>query len=298
MAQTTPDKTKGFFGRILQLKRPLVPIEQYAAREGISVKTIEKFAKSGLLQIRKFKGKSFVVDLPVKPNVADTDTTGPQEDIFESLSIIPPQQVKISQKPPDLQAASPRRSSAERPSKTTPPAGKKPQPTLRLDQPVIKVPEIKHLQFEMVSAQARLKRKWQIVAAVAIGTLIGLSSVCVWLYIGHQFQKEKIKQSEFIIETAYSNTRKARQYTKSLEDKLQYSNEKITSLQKELELTRARAHSLRNELIEAKENMEAGSRRNIDSLNRLNARIRELTKKINQMAEPAKELSGSNPAGK
>ena len=296
MVQTTPDKIKGLFGQILQIKRPLVPIERYAARERITVKTIEKFAKSGLLQIRRFKGRSFVVDLPTKPNIADTETTGSQEDIFESLSIIPPQQVNISQKPPAPQAASP--SSVERPSKTTPSAGKKPQPTPQLDQPIIKMPEIKYLQFEMVSAQARLRRKWQIIAAVAILTLIGLSSVCAWLYIGQQFQKEKIDQSEFIIKTAYSNARKARQHTKSLEGQLQYSNGKRTSLENELELTRTKTRSLRNELIEGKETIETDRRQNIDSLNKLNARIGELTKKINQMAKPAKKLSGLNPAGK
>ena len=110
-------------------------------------------------------------------------------------------------------------------------------------------------------------------------------------------QKEKISQSEFIIETAYSNARKARQHTKSLEGQLQYSNGKRTSLENELELTRTKTRSLRNELIEAKENIDTSRRQNIDSLNKLNSRIGELTKKINQMAKPAKKLSGLNPAG-
>jgi methyl-accepting chemotaxis protein len=51
----------------LQLERPLVPIDEFAAREGVSRSAIEDWAKLGLVQIRKHKGKTFVVDVPPGP---------------------------------------------------------------------------------------------------------------------------------------------------------------------------------------------------------------------------------------
>ena len=55
-------------GPILQLKRKLLPIDEYAAREGISRSLVEQCAKLGIVQIRKFKGETFVVDVPPSPH--------------------------------------------------------------------------------------------------------------------------------------------------------------------------------------------------------------------------------------
>jgi methyl-accepting chemotaxis protein len=51
----------------LQLKRPLVLIDEFAAREGVSRSAIEDWAKLGLVQIRRHKGETFVVDVPPAP---------------------------------------------------------------------------------------------------------------------------------------------------------------------------------------------------------------------------------------
>lgn len=51
----------------LQLERALVPIDEFAAREGVSRSAIEDWAKLGLVQIRKHKGKTFIVDVPPGP---------------------------------------------------------------------------------------------------------------------------------------------------------------------------------------------------------------------------------------
>ena len=45
-------------------KRALVPLDEYAEREGISSDTAEQQGRLGVIQIRKFKGQKFVVDVP------------------------------------------------------------------------------------------------------------------------------------------------------------------------------------------------------------------------------------------
>ena len=67
----------------LQLKRTLVPIDEYAEQEGVSIGIVEQCARLGIIQIRKFKGETFVVDLPLNLSVypfdADADPTQPAD---------------------------------------------------------------------------------------------------------------------------------------------------------------------------------------------------------------------------
>ena len=54
-------------GPILQLNRPLLPIDEYAAREGVSKDIVEECGKLGIIQIRRYRGQTFVVDVPLSP---------------------------------------------------------------------------------------------------------------------------------------------------------------------------------------------------------------------------------------
>jgi hypothetical protein len=45
-------------------KKALVPLDEYAAREGIPADILEQQGGLGVVQIRKFKGKKYVVDVP------------------------------------------------------------------------------------------------------------------------------------------------------------------------------------------------------------------------------------------
>jgi hypothetical protein len=55
---------------VLQVKRSLLPLEEYAAREGVSSSIIHKCGNLGIVQIRKRKGRSFVVDVPLSPHIS------------------------------------------------------------------------------------------------------------------------------------------------------------------------------------------------------------------------------------
>jgi len=57
------------------LKKSLLSIDEYAAREGLSRDIIEHCGKLGIVLIRKYKGKTFVVDLPLSPYSYIPETT-------------------------------------------------------------------------------------------------------------------------------------------------------------------------------------------------------------------------------
>jgi hypothetical protein len=49
----------------LQLNRSLIEIENYAEKYGLNLETVEQYARLGYIEIRRFKGKAFVVDVPM-----------------------------------------------------------------------------------------------------------------------------------------------------------------------------------------------------------------------------------------
>jgi len=52
---------------LLQVKRSLIPLARYTEQKGTSESDITKRAKLGIIQLRKFQGKTFVVDTPHSP---------------------------------------------------------------------------------------------------------------------------------------------------------------------------------------------------------------------------------------
>jgi archaellum component FlaC len=72
-SRSTPDKETAAGNTAVQkaessshFKRNLVPLEEYAAQQGISSDIIEQQGQLGVIQIRKFKGQKFVVDVPAE----------------------------------------------------------------------------------------------------------------------------------------------------------------------------------------------------------------------------------------
>ena len=59
-------------------KRSLVPLDEYASRQGISSDVVEKQGRLGVIQIRKFKGRKFVVDVPAE-QLSDFENNGDEQ---------------------------------------------------------------------------------------------------------------------------------------------------------------------------------------------------------------------------
>ena len=60
-------KNCGFAGLLNGKGASLISIEEYAAKEGVSVELVEASSKAGIVQIRRHKGKTFIVDQPLTP---------------------------------------------------------------------------------------------------------------------------------------------------------------------------------------------------------------------------------------
>ncbi|UCC22439.1 MAG: hypothetical protein JSW23_11790 [Planctomycetota bacterium] len=69
MATETNQNASGQTARSLHLNKPLVPIDEYAAREGLSRSLVEECGRLGIVQLRTYRGKTFVVNVPISPYV-------------------------------------------------------------------------------------------------------------------------------------------------------------------------------------------------------------------------------------
>ena len=74
--QTTQQEQEG---PILHLGKKLILIDEYSERTGLSKGLLEQYGRIGIVQIRRFKGESFVVDVPSRMRFSDAETKAIEE---------------------------------------------------------------------------------------------------------------------------------------------------------------------------------------------------------------------------
>lgn len=58
----------------------ILPIEEYATRHGISRRTVNRYVQSGRLESTKQRGRTMIIDKPLKPKSQDTRQVQPNID--------------------------------------------------------------------------------------------------------------------------------------------------------------------------------------------------------------------------
>ena len=58
----------------------LIPIDEYASRHGISRRTVNRYVEKGRLESTKQRGRTMIIDKPLKPKAQDTQHVTPNTD--------------------------------------------------------------------------------------------------------------------------------------------------------------------------------------------------------------------------
>ena len=66
----------------VQLRKQLLPIDRYMAREGVSQSVVEEYRQLGIVQIRKHKGRTYVIDIPLEPYPTENEHPQPTAQQF------------------------------------------------------------------------------------------------------------------------------------------------------------------------------------------------------------------------
>ncbi len=188
--QTIADQTiSEEAGSGLQLKKSLLPINKYAAREGVSTDTIERCGKLGVVQIRKHKDKTFVVDVPlsqyahipqtieepakINESIDTADEIGRMENLYEPLRTHKHQRRKTTGRPQKF-------INETAVSEETPESSR--------------ILQNYRVQFTILTAKAKSKRAWQITALVSIALLFAAVLFNLWLYTNHKTRLHTLEQ--------------------------------------------------------------------------------------------------------
>ena len=257
--------------RLLGLQRPLVPIEEYAAREGVSVDIVQQCVKLGILQIRKCRDKTFVVDTLFNSqsyiNENADETTVPVErakqlkKIFELVRKATPQPSTKTKKPAPSCYSKP----VERPSRpvhrpqvkrpdVVADSTKKVEKTVQVKQEpaTTKKPQEDLPSLEMLLAvQAKSRRIWQIVALSSVAVVCVLLFVGLLLFAEYKAQFSRFDRAYTIFQSSLNEAGQISTTTKELQNELDRSNAELGRLRHALERSRVQVKQLESELDEA-----------------------------------------------
>ena len=233
----------------LNLKKALLPIEEYAARERLSMDIIEKCGKLGILQIRRFKGKTFVVEAPYPPfndidelalePVQPTDETEQFEPVDETepihLADENEQAQKISEptdKAGDEQADAVDRALEENDISE-----------------LLKMFHDKELPFEdLLASQIKARKICQKIAVASVVFALIVLFAGLWLYTGRKMQLTDSPVSYAGLQPTINDSEITASQVEALRGQLQNSRTQIENLKSQLEDSRAQIETLQNQL--------------------------------------------------
>ena len=216
-------------GPTLQLKRPLLPIDKYAAREGVSRGIVEECGKLGIVQIRKYKGKTFVVDVPLSPYPHTPETTAEPIQPVDKTAWAGKISELVQKVIPDTPESA-------------------------------QITQDGGIQF----GQARSKRIWQIVAVFSTVFLFTALFGNLWFYMDRKVQLDRVEQAYANIQQSPSNSTQVEQQVKTLQNELNKSRAEVKTVRNELTWTRQNLKAIQERNAQAMERLNQQIRKLTD----------------------------------
>ncbi|OQA02607.1 MAG: hypothetical protein BWY69_00975 [Planctomycetes bacterium ADurb.Bin401] len=274
--------------RLFSRKKTLLTPQQYASSQGISSGVVEECAKLGVVQIRRHKNKTFIVDLPLdaaKSAKQQEETRVEPINTFQQAQRISGIINKLV-KPTVQQTKSAQK--VTRPEVVQKPAA--PIPDLKIfAQEENIAPAIKHEKFNPVPVEFKISTGRKIQDALTLSTrgklvfaflalaLVITAAAMVWFGMQNNAQQKRLEQAyENIGKLVNENELTARK-AKMLEmdsanwkAEAQQGQQSIASLEIQLVQTKEK-------LAETQENLSKVQEDHLQTLNQINEQLKEIT---------------------
>ena len=275
--QITAEET----GPTLQIERPLLPIDEYAARQGISRQAVEEYGWMGIVQIRKHKGRTFVVDVPLN-SYSHTSKPSSEPEVTDD---------QISRKqnlPADRQGL---------PQSIQAPKLKKPEITNSAVENTDKLTETKRVAqpdqasqnnvrwFGFTKALPGSKRTWQIAALSSLAFLFVAIFANFRLNMDQKVQRNRLDQAYAGTQMVYNDLTQAKQQAEAAQNKLADARVELERLRNKLDKSVSQAQNTRNELAATRQNFETIKQRYVEAIDQLNEKIQELTTRLTELTK-------------
>jgi hypothetical protein len=282
---------------IFSRKKSLLTVGQYAASQGVSTGIVQEAAKFGVVQVRKHKDKTFIVDLPldaykiIKQQDSDSpeslDSTETANKISELVNRIFQSDNVLESKLRKTAESFGNPKTANQPSRrthTTIPDLKLFANEENIAPPLAKRPKTEPGRFhisplrkaaDFINAMSARKLTAIITTAAFVITL----SAYIWSSINSRIQQEKLSQAYASIGnlmTEYENTKqKARLYEFDI---MNWQSQAETS-RRALSSSEAELSEIRKRLYEARKDLQDLQQYNTETLKTLNEQINKTISK-------------------
>lgn len=265
MQTTTNETISQQSGPTLQLKRSLLTIGEYAASQGLSIGIVNECSKLGIVQIRKHKGKTFVVDVPLAPYLYTPETTGraaqPVDKAAQTRRISDLVR-KIIPDTPDKHPAETINEQIQTPDLEI----------LEIDDEFLELideaaeteeePELtltsrdNEVQFALLTSQARSRRAWQVAGFFLMVSLFMVLLGSFWLYMDRKIQLNGLERAYASIQEIHKNSRQADQRAEALRNKLAGSRVELEHVRNELDNSGVQLKTTQKELTAVRQKLK------------------------------------------
>jgi len=292
--------------------KKLVSIDDYAKDRGLSRDIVEDRGRVGIVQIRKYRGKTFVVDLPVSPyqyssdeqnTLTEENTARLEEKVAELTKRIDSRQLGIGAGPVQKSRHSkgiqhsantqtvpePVKTEvkAERQSSIAEPVGAK-----IINRPCPDDDALRKLQHRLLAEKARSKRIWQLTALVLFVLLFAAFVGSFWFYMDHRIQLGRVKYAYATVQRVHNDFLQTKGQMEALQVRLADESRKLRLARAELKSSYAELQNLRDQLATARRSIELIQKNNSRKVRMLNDKIAQLTKSLKELIESSPPASG------
>jgi len=313
---------------ILQLERPLLPIDKYAAREGLTRAIVEECGRLGILQLRKYKGKTYVVDVPLSPYHPACEGDPILQESHKMATQATPKHTQTINKNTQAQKISegsqvnqkiaanahkiigqPVKSNIE--SARGRPAlaksmfckasqikrqliGKIKDETTENFQCKNRKSTIKDRKFSGLIEQAQATRAWQVTAVSLIICLCAAFLTGLWLYMNQRVHRSRLDQASASIQNVYDDSVRTSQQLATFQSQLVESTAELEGVKKELNNTKTETENSQAEIKSLRHEITK-VRQSLETIQQYNiAALEQLKEQFQQLTAQLSEFIQNN----
>lgn len=244
-------------GPILHLGKKLVPIDEYSKRTGLSAGLLEQYGRIGIVQLRRFKGETFVVDVPSRMRFSDAETKAVKELIDAHNRACQTKKLtklvaKITSSPKEIKEVLPEQ-----------------VPDLKLFEtgaqayrPVEKISIVKRFGLDSLLAKIQTSQLTQVAAVFAVTFILVSIYASFWVLIAGEIQAGRFARARSTIQEMITESERAEQ--------------KIENVQNQLDNSLLQAGILNAEITVAVSELEAIRRQDEAAIEKLDKRFSQL----------------------
>ncbi len=301
----------------VQLHKPLMPIDAYMAREGVSESVVEEYRQLGIVQIRRHKGKTYVIEIPLEPYPSEPEaaqqTARPGGEAGRAEQVSEPAEKVITAAVP-AEAEKSREETVKTAKrlqffvqlllapaniagrlkrivlsvgrlcvKLLVMAGRLTKSAKSKLERIVRIPKLARSprqsagRVEIARTATESRIAWRIPAGAALILLAASLVTNGWLFIDRQRRIDRLEYAYAGIMIKHNNYIKARLQNDSLQAGLDDFSAEINLLRNELNNSAEQVQNLRDQLMQAMRDIQIIKQHNAETQAQLNERIRNLT---------------------